>query len=154
MITGTMKSELDGNARIWTLTVPVQPRPGELIEWSEPALGSIPASSGIRGWISSQESNRPGTQILTVAGCGSRWVIVNVVPPLTIGVSNVNRSAIGSRYTITRNSDSRIAVGYVEITGDLWNVRDALNEPVRVGSTQYALMRAAVKAYQSWAERH
>jgi hypothetical protein len=73
---------------------------------------------------------------------------------LNIGVSNVDRSANGTRYVITRNSDSRIRVGYVEVTGQLWNVRDALNEPVGVGSAKYELLRAAVKAYQSWAERH
>jgi hypothetical protein len=74
--------------------------------------------------------------------------------PLAIGVSNVSRSANGTRYTITSDSDPRVRVGYVEITGSLWNVRDAHDEPVPVGSTQDALLRAAVKAYQSWAERH
>lgn len=78
MITGTMKSELDGNARIWTLTVPTQPQPGQLIEWSEPALGSIPARSGIRGWISSSPSSRPGTVLVTVAAESTRWVIINI----------------------------------------------------------------------------
>lgn len=72
---------------------------------------------------------------------------------LNIGVSNVDRSPNGARYTITLDSDSRIPVGYVEVTGTLWNVRDALDEPVRVDSTAYALLCAAVKAYQSWAER-
>ena len=78
MLTGTMKSELIDNARIWTLTVPAEPRPGQLIEWSEPALGSIPARSGIRGWVSSSPSSRPGTVLVTVAAESTRWVIVNV----------------------------------------------------------------------------
>jgi len=72
---------------------------------------------------------------------------------LNIGVSSVNRSANGTRYTITRDSDTRIRVGAVEVTGQVWNVRDALDEPVTVGSPKYHLMIAAVKAYQSWAER-
>ena len=76
------------------------------------------------------------------------------MPALNIGVSNVNRSSSGVRYTITRDSDSRIRVGYVEITGTLWNVRDALNEPVRVGSIKYEFLCAAVKAYQKRAEGH
>jgi hypothetical protein len=78
MITGHAVSELDGNARIWTLTVNAIPTPGALIEWDEPACGSIPAQTGVRGWISSQESNRPGTLLLTVAGAGSRWVKIVV----------------------------------------------------------------------------
>ena len=78
MITGTMKSELIDNARIWTLTVPECPRPGQLLEWSEPALGSIPARSGIRGWISSSPSSRPGTVLVTVAAESTRWTVINV----------------------------------------------------------------------------
>ena len=78
MIAGTMVSERIDNAHIWTLTVPVNPRPGQLIEWSEPALGSIPARSGIRGWISSSPSSYPGTVLVTVATETTRWVIVNV----------------------------------------------------------------------------
>jgi len=78
MLTGTMESERIGNARIWTLSVSEYPRPGQLIEWSEPAIGSIPAREGIRGWISSSESSYPGTVLVTVATESSRWVIVNV----------------------------------------------------------------------------
>jgi hypothetical protein len=81
MLTGTITSKLDGNARIWTLTVSREPRPGELIEWDEPKLGAIAARSGVRGWIAGTESNRIGTQILTVAGEGTRWVIVKVAAP-------------------------------------------------------------------------
>jgi hypothetical protein len=71
---------------------------------------------------------------------------------MSVGVSNVNRSPNGARFTITRDSDSRIPVGYVEVTGNLLNVRDAFNEPVRVGSTRYVLLCNAVKAYRAWAE--
>ena len=71
MLTGTMVSELIDNRRIWTLTVSEYPRPGQLIEWSEPACGSIPARSGIRGWIT-------GPGIITVATESTRWVVVNV----------------------------------------------------------------------------
>jgi hypothetical protein len=78
VLTGTMVSERIDNARIWTLTVSAYPRPGQLIEWSEPTIGSIPARSGIRGWISSSPSSRPGTVLVTVATETTRWVIVNV----------------------------------------------------------------------------
>ncbi|HVH71526.1 MAG TPA: hypothetical protein VNB49_10500 [Candidatus Dormibacteraeota bacterium] len=78
MITGTMKSELVENARIWTLTVPELPQPGQLIEWDEPALGSIPARTGIRGWISSVPSSWPETVLITVAGESTRWTIIKI----------------------------------------------------------------------------
>jgi hypothetical protein len=78
MIVGTMTSELDGNARIWTLTVPQLPEAGQLLEWSEPAIGSIPARTGIRGWVSGKPSSRPGTVLVTVVTESNRWVIINV----------------------------------------------------------------------------
>lgn len=69
-----------------------------------------------------------------------------------IGVANVKRQAYGTRYTLTRDNDSRIVVGYVEVTGVLTNVRNCFNEPVPVGSAKYDAMTAAVKRYASWAE--
>ncbi len=69
---------------------------------------------------------------------------------LTIGVSNVSRSSYGERYILTRNNDSRIVVGYVEVTGSLYNVRSAFDEPVEVGSPKYNEMVAAVKHFQEW----
>lgn len=71
-----------------------------------------------------------------------------------VGVSNVDRSPNGVRYAITRNDDSRIRVGYVEITGSLINVRDAFDEPVMVGSAKYHALVNAVNHYREWAERH
>lgn len=70
-----------------------------------------------------------------------------------VGVSNVNHSTYGTRYTLTRNDDSRVPVGYVEMTGSLMNVRDAFNEPVSVGSTHYHALVNAVNKYRAWAER-
>lgn len=86
MIKGTMSSEQVGNARIWTLKVPVMPAPGQLIEWSEPAVGMIPARTGVRGWVSSEPSTRPDTVLVTVATEGSRWTVVtltDIIPHLT-----------------------------------------------------------------------
>jgi len=76
------------------------------------------------------------------------------MPKLTIGVSNVNRSNGGVRYTITRNDDSRIAVGYVEMVNSFWNIRDACDEPIKVGSAKYLEMQMAVTKYQEWAEKY
>lgn len=153
MITGHAVSHLEGNARIWILTVNEIPTPGALVEWDEPAVGSIPAQSGVRGWISGEESTRPGTQILTVVGHGSRWVkIIVKAEGSAIGVSNVDRTPTGTRYLITRNSDSRIAVGSVTIAEETETVRNSLNQPVSQDvETQ---MRAAVFEYLTWAERH
>lgn len=75
MLTGTMTSELDGNARIWTLDVERTPRAGELLSWNEPALGSIPARTDVRGWVSGDQSMaREGTVVVTVAAESTRWV--------------------------------------------------------------------------------
>jgi len=94
VITGTMTSERIGNARIWTLTVPVMPRPGQLIEWNEPACGSMPAMSGVRGWVSGKESTYPETVLVTVAGYGERWVkiAVPVTAPLDAAVEAASTS--------------------------------------------------------------
>ena len=72
----------------------------------------------------------------------------------SLGVSNVDRSANGTRYTLTYDdvSDGYFKAGYVEVTGTLSNVRDQFDEPVRVGSVQYDRMMAAVKDYQNWAD--
>ena len=78
---------------------------------------------------------------------------VKTMPKLTIGVSNVNRSNNGVRYTITRNDDSRIVVGYVEMVNSIWNIRDAYDEPIRVGSAKYLEMQIAVTKYQEWTEK-
>jgi hypothetical protein len=81
MLTGTIVSRRENdNARIWTLTLPREPRYGELLIWSEPACGSIPAQTGVRGWLIDQESTRPGTQILIEAGRGTRWVEIVIAP--------------------------------------------------------------------------
>ena len=73
---------------------------------------------------------------------------------MSIGVANVNRSPNGTRYTLTRDDDSRIVVGYVEVVGALYNVRTALDEPVPVGSPRYNSSVKAVRSYLNWAERH
>jgi hypothetical protein len=87
MLTGTIVSRRENdNARIWTLTLPREPRYGELLIWSEPACGSIPAQTGVRGWLIDQESTRPGTQILIEAGRGTRWVEI-VVSVFTTNVT-------------------------------------------------------------------
>ena len=78
LLTGTMTSELIDNKFLWTLKVPVMPRIGQLIEWAEPACGSIPAQT-LRGWLSSEESTEPGYVLLTVVADGTRWVRVSVV---------------------------------------------------------------------------
>lgn len=72
---------------------------------------------------------------------------------MTIGVSNISRSNNGSRYTLTRNDDSRIVVGHVEITGNIWNMRDSFDEPITVGSPRYNEFRTAVQHYLEWAEK-
>jgi hypothetical protein len=82
MLTGHMTCERIDNRRIWTLTVPEMPRPGQLIEWTEPAMGHMPAQTGVRGWITGCESTVPGTEIISVATAGTRWVIMNVVKPM------------------------------------------------------------------------
>ena len=78
LLTGTMTSELIDNKRLWTLKVPVMPGIGQLIEWIEPACGSIPAQT-LRGWLSSEESTEPSYVLLTVAAKSTRWVRVSVV---------------------------------------------------------------------------
>jgi hypothetical protein len=103
MINGTMTSERDGNARVWTLSVLVAPRPGELISWDEPALGSHPARDDVRGWIVDEESTRPGTVIVQVAGESTRWVKVNVIPH----TGQYDREAEGAR--LTEANEARIA---------------------------------------------
>lgn len=70
-----------------------------------------------------------------------------------IGVSGVSRSPNGNRYAITKDSDPRVAVGYVEEVGAVMAARDWHDEPVLVGSKRHAAMIAAVKAYKAWAEK-
>lgn len=77
MIHGTATSELAGQARIWTLTVPKIPSPGELIEWTEPAHDGTPRT--VRGWVSSKLSPHAGAFLLHVAGEGTRHAIILVV---------------------------------------------------------------------------
>lgn len=106
MITGSMTSELDGTARIWTLSVLEDPRPGQLVEWDEPACGAVPAREGVRGWISAEESTRPGTVIFTVAGEGSRWVIINVIPHID-GEAAPMDPQLAARVAAARAADHR-----------------------------------------------
>lgn len=70
---------------------------------------------------------------------------------LNLGVANVDRSANGVRYTITRDADNGIT-GYVEVTNGVNNVRNYYDEPVTVGSPKYDNMMNAVRRYQAWAE--
>ena len=78
MLTGTMESQLHGKTRVWTLTIPAKPKPGELIEWNEPKLGSIPARSGVRGWVIDRPSSVYGTILVNVASESTRYVVLNV----------------------------------------------------------------------------
>lgn len=75
---GHAQSELIDNRRIWTLTVDTMPAPYTMIEWDEPACGLIPARTGVRGWISADESTVPGTQILIIAPEDNRCVRIQV----------------------------------------------------------------------------
>jgi hypothetical protein len=71
---------------------------------------------------------------------------------MDIGVANYTTSPNGTRYLLT-DEDSRF-VGAVEVTGDLFNVRDQHDEPVRVGSPLYNVMTAAVRHFTAWQARH
>lgn len=63
-----------GTGSILTMHVPAMPGPGELVEYTHPAVGYV-TEHNARGWISGdQRYAEEGTYVFTVAGAGSGYV--------------------------------------------------------------------------------